>query len=68
MTDRLFVLMGEERRGTLMRGNDRRLTFEYDEDHRATPDATPLVDMRAIPFDPYALDSFFHDAGSPVSS
>ena len=42
MTDGLLVLMGDRIGGKLTRGRDRRLTFAYEEDYRATPDATPL--------------------------
>lgn len=42
MADALLVLLGDRVGGTLTRDRDRRLTFEYDEAYRATPDATPL--------------------------
>ncbi|MDZ4826178.1 MAG: type II toxin-antitoxin system HipA family toxin [Actinomycetota bacterium] len=42
MTDVLVVLIGTSVAGTLSRGSDGRLRFEYDDDYRAQPNATPI--------------------------
>ncbi|MGH2880247.1 MAG: type II toxin-antitoxin system HipA family toxin [Solirubrobacteraceae bacterium] len=42
MSDSLHVLMGDAVAGTLTRSGDGRLRFEYDDEYRRQPNATPL--------------------------
>jgi len=58
MSDTLIVILDGSVAGTVTRGARGRLRFDYDEDYRNQPDATPLsVEILSRPVDGAAATS-----------